>query len=66
MPKNDIDSKLKQAYALIKECEDIATSEGLEFSFDVAYGMGGTFYGEPFKDYYGDTRQGWQASSHSC
>jgi hypothetical protein len=50
-----ISDKIEQAYALIRECEGLATEHGLYFSFDLEYGMGGSFdEGE------------WHPSSQSC
>lgn len=51
-----ISQKLKEAYGLIAECEEIAKGAEIHFSFDLSYGMGGTF----------DPHDGWQASSQSC
>lgn len=62
----------KQAYALIAEAEKIADATGAEFSFDLAYGMGGWYRGQPegaspdATDKWGDPIYGWQASSQSC
>lgn len=52
-----------QAMDLIKQAEKIANEFGVDFSFDVAYGMGGTYYPEGHK---WAKSVGWQASSHSC
>lgn len=50
-----ISDKLETAQKLVTECEELATHHELEFSLDIAYGMGGWFSsGE------------WDASSQSC
>lgn len=68
MSEEQINSKLAQVDALIKECEEMAIKEGLDFELSVAYGMGGTFYGKDKPDYYGTNSAdaGWVASSHTC
>lgn len=48
--------KLVKAYALIEECQKIAKEAEVCFSFDLAYGMGGTYTPE----------EGWLPSSQSC
>ena len=67
----EIATKLREARKLITECEQIADRHGLEFNFDTAYGMGGTYYGEGHPDsenlkkqYYKEN--GWIASSQTC
>lgn len=52
------------AHAAIGEAEVIAEATGEEFSFDLAYGMGGTF-GQGW-DASSDSEWEWQASSESC
>ncbi len=69
MPKNDIQKQIQklcaEALEKVREAEKLATEHKLTFSFDVAYGMGGTFYGdETMRDEYKE--DGWYASSHSC
>lgn len=71
----EISEKTDAAMKLIREAEALADAAGIEFSFDVAYGMGGRYYpnltDEQKKklddegEYYNDAA-GWQASSHSC
>lgn len=52
---NLLSEKLSQAQALISECETLADQYELDFSVDLAYGMGGTYEeGE------------WHPSSQSC
>lgn len=36
-----------QAMKLVKDCEKIADEYDVTFGFDVAYGMGGTYYPKP-------------------
>jgi hypothetical protein len=63
-----ISEHLAAAYASINEAETLAVEHGLSFSFEVAYGMGGSFsgseYGQPGE--FGDEFDGWYASSQSC
>ena len=54
------------AYAAIAEAEKIAVEYGIEFTFDVAYGMGGTFFPEGDSYYTSDKDPVWVASSHMC
>lgn len=42
-----IDELTKQAHALIDQAEKVADEHGLHFSFDVAYGMGGSYRPDP-------------------
>ena len=53
-----------QAHNAINEAESLADEHKLDFSFSVAYGMGGTYY--PAGHKYGWTEEGWNPSSHSC
>jgi hypothetical protein len=46
MSKAEIEKLLEQALSLITEAEEIANSTGETFHFDLAYGMGGTYYPE--------------------
>lgn len=48
--------KMAEVYALISECEQIATKNDVSFEFDFTYGMGGTYYPD----------DGWNPSSQSC
>lgn len=72
--KKLIDEKVKAAYALITEAQVIADEHKLSFSFDVAYGMGGTYLGNPedresayrYGDYDRDSDDGWRPSSRGC
>lgn len=58
---------VNQAYAALKAAEDLAKEHGSDFSFNPAYGMGGTFFGTEFIDNWGDVYpNGWQSSSQSC
>lgn len=58
-----------EATKLIRQAEEIAKANEVSFDFDVAYGMGGTFYGAGYESDYNpdyNERVGWAASSHSC
>lgn len=57
-----ISEKINAAYALITEASELADEHKLDFSFDVAYGMGGTYVGDPDKW----QEPGWNPSSQSC
>jgi hypothetical protein len=77
-----LDKTVSDAMKLVRHAEKIATKFELEFSFNVAYGMGGYFYGyDPRVDWYGEdeleemkadgcfpdpNRIGWQSSSSNC
>lgn len=70
-----IDEHLANAYEAIREAEALANEYGLEFSFDVSYGMGGTYYSPKQvqedswlqDNYYLDPNEGgWVASSQTC
>lgn len=63
---SEIGTKINEVYKLIKECEEIAERAGVEFSLDVAYGMGGTYVPKKIADEETWTEQGWNASSQSC
>ena len=67
----EIDCKMKLAQALIKEAEVLADEHGLDFSINVAYGMGGWYTGKGNKEdwdssEYTEPDFGWDASSQSC
>lgn len=68
--KEDISKKIAEAYKLVREAEALATTHKLSFSWDLAYGMGGTFHGDPEDRYdrYGENEAeaGWSASSQGC
>lgn len=49
----------------IAEAEELADKHGLEFSIDIAYGMGGTYYGTGHED-LNWAEEGWNPSSMSC
>ncbi|HET8687662.1 MAG TPA: hypothetical protein VFM18_13510 [Methanosarcina sp.] len=62
-----IAERLEVAMNLISECESIADTTQVGFSWDLAYGMGGWY--EPRTgevDRWGDQKGGWQSSSSSC
>lgn len=58
---------VEQAYGLIGEAESLAKEHKLLFSFSLARGMGGTYYGyeENLND-YDDMGPGWSPSSENC
>lgn len=47
----------QQAYELIRQAQVIANEAEVDFCFDVAYGMGGTYSGEDGE---------WYPSSQGC
>lgn len=58
---------LGEVYDIVRQCELLAEEAGLEFSLDVAYGMGGTYVSEvASKGYRYSEGSGWHPSSHSC
>lgn len=69
----EIEKLTSEAMALIRKAETLAEEHDVEFSFDLAYGMGGTYAAwddswessdedaEPRKKEYQ-----WYASSQSC
>lgn len=65
-------TKVQLALALIKEAEALADEHGLDFSLNVAYGMGGWYTGKRNQEDWdsSDTVSiedyGWQSSSQSC
>ncbi len=68
-----IDEKVKAAYALIKEAEALADEAQVEFGFDLAYGMGGTYYPKKKEDGTSEedgswysSNEGWVSSSSQC
>lgn len=62
--QDKIDALTKLAHAAIGEAETLADEYEIEFSFSVAYGMGGT-YGRSW-DASSDSEFEWQSSSQSC
>lgn len=72
---NLISTKIMEAYAIINECEEIAETAGVSFSFDVAYGMGGSYrprkeveedYGDTKSESWYESHSGWISSSSQC
>ncbi len=59
---------VKEAKEKIREAEKIAEESNVEFDFQVAYGMGGTYiplkYGTECG--YDKDETGWRSSSHNC
>lgn len=71
--RKEIQAKIKvhtdAAYASIAEACKIADEYGASFSFDVAYGMGGSYQGGPDdgkEDWEDDREIGWFPSSQGC
>lgn len=63
---NDEISKLVDAaYESIANAQKLADKYKLDFSFNLAYGMGGWYNGDE-DERYGDDDEGWSASSQSC
>lgn len=65
-------TKVELAMALIKEAEALADEHGLDFSINVAYGMGGWYTGKRNQEDWdssaieAEENYGWSASSQSC
>ena len=64
---------INTAYAEISAAEKIADEYGLEFSWDLAYGMGGWYTGknahkEEWEEFDEEDEEsyGWKSSSQSC
>ena len=67
----EIATKVKLALALVKEAEALADEHGLEFSVNIAYGMGGWYTGKGSREDWDSSEStegdfGWSASSQSC
>lgn len=66
-----ISELVADAYDNIKRAQELADAHGLEFSFDLAYGMGGTYIGKGYSertgnDWYSSNEGEWRPSSQSC
>ena len=66
---------VEAAEQALKNCEDFADKYGLEFNFEPAYGMGGTYTGKGISEKaepevstwdWGTGSWGWYPSSQSC
>lgn len=64
--KELIQEQIDIAYKAIKEAEKIANKHNEEFSFSVAYGMGGCYTPPGHEDYDADSDNGWTSSSANC
>ena len=63
----DIAKLTDQAIGLVRQAEQIADEACVEFNFDVAYGMGGTYVPAGLaKEYSYYEGAGWQSSSSGC
>jgi hypothetical protein len=63
----ELNKKIDQIHALVRECELLAEETDHSFSLSIAYGMGGT-YSRTWED-SDSSEEGtweWQASSQSC
>jgi len=61
-----IDKKTTEAMNLIREAEAIADEYGLDFNFDVAYGMGGYYHGrQASADWDSSDEENWDSSDES-
>ena len=56
---------VRKANAALNEATEFADKYHLSFRFGPAYGMGGTYEGDP-AERYGDDDDGWYSSSMSC
>jgi hypothetical protein len=61
-----IAEKIAEALKLIKECEKLADETGVEFGWDLAYGMGGYYLPESHPDAKETGESGWMSSSRNC
>jgi len=52
------------AHLLVKEAEALAREHKLQFTWDIAHSMGGTYNGDPTDGYY--DKVGWNPSAHTC
>lgn len=67
--EEEIDRLTAEALRLIREAEKLADEGGVRFSFDVAYGMGGTYCPKGHENWdcvVLEERGDWMPSSHSC
>ncbi len=67
--QKEIQRLLSEARTLVRQAEELAKENKLSFSFSIAYGMGGTFTGDPDEDWGGydsSSNVGWHPSSHNC
>lgn len=55
-----------EAMAKLNEAEALAEKLGVSFDFDVAYGMGGTYYPTTGSEKRYDNETGWVSSSANC
>ena len=65
-PRQQIDDLVKEAHKKIQEAEKIADEHQETFSFDLAYGMGGTYFPEGWDDSWDSSEEGWVSSSAMC
>lgn len=69
----NISKLVEEAYAAIRSAEVLADEFGLDFSFSLEYGMGGTYQGKGSNNdewnnssCYGEDNYGWNSSSSNC
>lgn len=60
----ELNKKVQAVYAALKVATDYADEHKLSFEFGAAYGMGGSYVGDPRDRDYPDTC--WYPSSSSC
>lgn len=60
-----ISAHVTAAYAELAAAQELADKYKLSFDFDVAYGMGGRYEGDP-EERRRNSEDGWQTSSQSC
>ncbi|WNM70248.1 hypothetical protein [Myxococcus phage Mx1] len=70
-----IEVHVSEAYAALEKATKLADEHGLNFSFDPAYGMGGTYHGTKTEEQKKDLEdsgewyssdEGWVSSSQNC
>lgn len=73
--KTDLDKQLdvlvQEAFAALSKATDFADEHKLSFSFDITYGMGGSYDGDTENRYVPDyvdpeDHDGWYPSSQGC
>lgn len=60
-----IAAKIAIAMAALQEAQTISEESGVEFGFDPAYGMGGTYYPKNH-EWHSHDESGWYSSTQSC
>lgn len=64
--QKELDTLVKEFNKKLKEAEAFAKKYKLNFSIHPAYGMGGSFYGDPAQFSEDGAEPGWFPSSEGC